>query len=466
MDRRSGHRSWPRDFAVVGGSGSDGSVIHLKRRMPVSRAIRWSPRQAESRGPADAGAATAYELFVTQRALRQLRDQQRAGSRSGAFGFLYGELFECTKSALRYSVVDATVAASSRFDESRQEAVLDREWPTVQKWSEKLGLAVAGWYHTHPHLGVVLSEADAGTHVQWFREPWQTALVFARRGRDWDAGFFRYTTRGGLSRVHPAAFFELLDRLPEAGSAKVTYVDWEGYITDESVVPPAEDVVESVVEAEAVIESAESVMEEERIDPPPEEQEAFEERDIDRDEVAASEAEERLRDVLGEFAHDRDSEITLVLAKKDGASPFDLDAILRRVRWPWILGLAVVLLAGWLMVNALRRPPEPRPLPPSPAPTRPVSPAVAEFDGAARDLSRAIAGYAERRNDFDLGRIDCSGLAAGYRIADEALVTVSQRFVAARAELGARQAEMYDELVSRMDTVNQHFDSTGCARPE
>lgn len=56
---------------------------------------------------------------------------------------------------------------------------------TPQTWDALLArmareapeLAVVGWYHTHPGLGVFLSGTDQHTHAHHFRQPWQFALV-------------------------------------------------------------------------------------------------------------------------------------------------------------------------------------------------------------------------------------------------------------------------------------------------
>jgi hypothetical protein len=49
----------------------------------------------------------------------------------------------------------------------------------VRSYRESGGKALLGWYHTHPDLGIFLSETDLEkTHRVLFAEPFQIALVY------------------------------------------------------------------------------------------------------------------------------------------------------------------------------------------------------------------------------------------------------------------------------------------------
>jgi proteasome lid subunit RPN8/RPN11 len=59
----------------------------------------------------------------------------------------------------------------------------------VRRQREEQGKAIIGWYHTHPDMGIFLSDTDLEkTHCVLFSEPFQVALVYDPvRGR---AGYF------------------------------------------------------------------------------------------------------------------------------------------------------------------------------------------------------------------------------------------------------------------------------------
>jgi proteasome lid subunit RPN8/RPN11 len=64
-----------------------------------------------------------------------------------------------------------------------------RDVDRVRSYREGQGKALVGWFHTHPDLGIFLSETDLErTHRVLFTEPFQVALVYdPTRGR---AGYF------------------------------------------------------------------------------------------------------------------------------------------------------------------------------------------------------------------------------------------------------------------------------------
>lgn len=74
-----------------------------------------------------------------------------------------------------YLTVDAALPASTHGDSThfkfRQES-----WEEI--WGALgAGTEVVGWYHTHPGLGVFLSQIDMRTQQLYFRAPWQIAMV-------------------------------------------------------------------------------------------------------------------------------------------------------------------------------------------------------------------------------------------------------------------------------------------------
>ncbi|GEM_PF-870461 len=56
--------------------------------------------------------------------------------------------------------------------------------------TDRTGLQVVGWYHSHPRMDVFLSGHDLFIHNGYFREPWQVALVVEPE-KD-HGGFFRW----------------------------------------------------------------------------------------------------------------------------------------------------------------------------------------------------------------------------------------------------------------------------------
>jgi JAB1/Mov34/MPN/PAD-1 ubiquitin protease len=78
---------------------------------------------------------------------------------------------------------------------------------------ETSGERVTGWYHSHTRSPIFLSEADRGIHTEFFREPWQVALVLKPDTfLPTRAGFF-FREAGGAMRVESSYMEFSLDRV-------------------------------------------------------------------------------------------------------------------------------------------------------------------------------------------------------------------------------------------------------------
>jgi proteasome lid subunit RPN8/RPN11 len=68
----------------------------------------------------------------------------------------------------------------------------------ARKEREHPAMTIVGWYHSHPRMGIFLSEMDLDIHRGFFREPWHVALVI--NGQDRRAGCFAWQD----GKVRPA----------------------------------------------------------------------------------------------------------------------------------------------------------------------------------------------------------------------------------------------------------------------
>jgi proteasome lid subunit RPN8/RPN11 len=78
-----------------------------------------------------------------------------------------------------------------------------RDVDRVRNYREGHNKALIGWYHTHPQLGIFLSETDIErTHRVLFSEPFQVALVFDPVGGR--AGYFFWEAAQTIDSGHAA----------------------------------------------------------------------------------------------------------------------------------------------------------------------------------------------------------------------------------------------------------------------
>jgi proteasome lid subunit RPN8/RPN11 len=75
------------------------------------------------------------------------------------------------------------------------------------------GKVIVGWFHTHPGLGVFLSDYDRWLHEHFFPEPWQVALVIDPVAVE--GGVFTRNAQGELDVHRYTGFHELKTRAGE-----------------------------------------------------------------------------------------------------------------------------------------------------------------------------------------------------------------------------------------------------------
>ena len=86
------------------------------------------------------------------------------------------------------------------------------------------------------------------------------------------------------------------------------------------------------------------------------------------------------------------------------------------------------------------------------------------FDRIADSVTKTVGVYGDRRRQFDGSRIDCTGLSRGLVAVEDAWTEYN---------VGKRQTPTLDtprtardaELYATVDSVERHFDRSGCPRP-
>jgi proteasome lid subunit RPN8/RPN11 len=91
---------------------------------------------------------------------------------------------------------------------------------------------IVGWFHTHPKMGVFLSDYDIWLHRHFFPEPWQVALVIEPCSQI--GGFFVRTEEGRLDNHEYGGFREILGR---SGRSLVFWKNLEPEPTGENAEP-------------------------------------------------------------------------------------------------------------------------------------------------------------------------------------------------------------------------------------
>jgi proteasome lid subunit RPN8/RPN11 len=182
---------------------------------PFQDAIHWQPEEG-----LEGTAKPVVKVFVTQKAYIRICAHASSDLSNEVGGWLLGEKRLDEESGEDFIVIDTILPAQHTlqgsayltFTSETQIALLN----TLESdFPEKM---LVGWFHTHPRMGIFLSNYDTFLHQNFFPEIWQVALVvepFSKTG-----GFFIRQANGRLDPRGYYGFYELM------GKKKRSVVHW------------------------------------------------------------------------------------------------------------------------------------------------------------------------------------------------------------------------------------------------
>lgn len=173
-------------------------------RIPYRKALRWWPPSCDEECQ-----QAAVVVFMTQRAFVRCCAYAGSDLEHEVGGWLIGKRRRDKRSGEEFIIIDTILPAQHTqqgiafltFTQDSQVALhtlLQESYPDKE---------LVGWYHTHPRMGIFLSEMDTWLHNHFFPEQWQVALVIepcSARG-----GFFIRQEDGSLDARRYFGFFEL-----------------------------------------------------------------------------------------------------------------------------------------------------------------------------------------------------------------------------------------------------------------
>lgn len=223
----------------------------LRDPLPAARGILWKPLPDSYHLLASMMRATEQQavLFVTQRAFLQVERHLRSAPDLELGGFLAGQLFECPRTKVRYSVISTIVPFADVSRDALGSRVTREAFDGARKRLDRHQLSLIGWYRNGSGLGLQLLPDDVETHLTYFQEPWQTTMLVLPDPGKPKGAFFTYDPRVGRSYCIP--FYELFEsHAVEAARLGRTCVSWTTYVAAAPVSSLAlaeKEVVESTV---------------------------------------------------------------------------------------------------------------------------------------------------------------------------------------------------------------------------
>ncbi len=428
MSEGRGAADTPLRRAAHGSGGGDDAARHHRAPLPSDRSVLWTPNR-DPDTPESPATSGPYEFFLTRSAMLEIGTHVADGEHEPRFGFLLGHLYRCPDTGVHYCVADATVPSSEPFSEDAPDPFLLRAWAGCQSVFRGHGGVLLGWYHSHYLLGLFLSDGDRAANERYFGEPWQCCVLLVPDPARPMGAVFRPSATSDDGSAEPMPFRELLaqEDVPAAGHPE-SAIQWTNYRPDREVKPVSG-----------------------MSDPP-----------------RRTEAPPATQPVPGVGASPAAAGIDVSDRRSEPSR--------RRLpvwrRWPaWLVAAVAVGIGGtlgglWLAGSGDVPPPVATEVETGEQALPTPSPEVQRFLDAATELQESMLRYGERRQDFDLGRIDCDLLAGGYAGASEASSGMEEAFTALAMEADGELAAEHDRLVEDMNGLQRHFEGSGCPHPE
>jgi proteasome lid subunit RPN8/RPN11 len=176
-----------------------------------------------------APAAGALPIFVALDALRDMEAHALSDPRVELGGVLLGE--PCVDDQDLPFVVIADSLRARHYENTAGSFTFTHEtWAefTRQRAVMAAELQMVGWYHTHPNMGVFLSELDRFICEHFFNRPSDVALVIDPCQQD--RGFFQWSGLGPPQRTGGFYVFASRQRAAEL-KCLVAYLDvrWNAF---------------------------------------------------------------------------------------------------------------------------------------------------------------------------------------------------------------------------------------------
>jgi proteasome lid subunit RPN8/RPN11 len=193
--------------------------------MPIQRALRW--RTSFETDEPD----KTFSIFVTPRAFVRFSAHAGTDLENEVGGWLVGKWRADKDTGQRFIVIEIVLPAQhtrfgSTFLTFTQESQV---WLYNQLQEYYPNKELLGWYHTHPGMGVFLSEYDTWLHRNFFPEAYQVALVIEPHSSS--GGFFVRGEDGNLNTQGCRGFYELND------DPRRSVVHWHNLISAAEIIP-------------------------------------------------------------------------------------------------------------------------------------------------------------------------------------------------------------------------------------
>ena len=200
-------------------------VQYEEKPMPLQDSLKWASRYEDQ-------VDSHVQIFFIQSAHQKCVEHVNSSMDKEVGGVLVGNVYFDSVESQTYVTIDDVIPALHTNSGETHVTFTQNTLVDLNKQMDDAypGKSIVGWYHTHPRLGVFLSNHDTFLHRHFFPDPTHVALVvdpYYKR-----AGFFCWQNGKTLDPAKYVGFYETSDMDDNS------IVEWENL---EPVIPGAEE---------------------------------------------------------------------------------------------------------------------------------------------------------------------------------------------------------------------------------
>lgn len=137
--------------------------------------------------------ATSAKIFIDERIINLIQYHATSNKAVEVAGVLLGNYVQDKENTFSVFITDV-IAAEQVVSSQTSVEVTAEAWASIWKQIDKRfpdQRIIIGWYHSHPNMGVYLSNSDILTHTKHFPQKWLVAFVIDQIRNEW--GLFAWS---------------------------------------------------------------------------------------------------------------------------------------------------------------------------------------------------------------------------------------------------------------------------------
>lgn len=118
-------------------------------------------------------------VYIEKKAYLTIINHLKSDLEKEQGGILFGNAYRDPEKGIYVKIVSAIAAPNTLATKAHLEFTA-QTWQGIMDYAKKIELSenIVGWYHSHPNIGVFMSNTDLKTQEAFFYHPWSLSIVY------------------------------------------------------------------------------------------------------------------------------------------------------------------------------------------------------------------------------------------------------------------------------------------------